>query len=68
MCTVTININESVVQDLFPELDTLAAIRQWAQSELDRRIEELNANEETMDIEEARRMVHETVRKEYALI
>lgn len=50
------------------ELDSTAAIRLWAQELINLRIQELiNEDEETMDIEEARAMVHETIRKEYAL-
>ena len=48
--------------------DSTAAIRLWAQELVNLRIQELiNEDEETMDIEEARAMVHETISKEYAL-
>ena len=51
---------------MMPELDSTAAIRLWAQELVNLRIQELiNEDEETMDIEEARTMVHETIRKEY---
>ena len=53
---------------MMPELDSTAAIRLWAQELVNLRIQELiNEDEETMDIEEARAMVHETIKKEYAL-
>ena len=51
-----------------PEIDSTAAIRLWAQELIDLRLREMRAeDEETMSIEEARAMVHETIRKEYAL-
>ena len=68
MCTVNIQIDEALLRDIKPELDSTAAIRLWAQELINLRIQELiNENEETMDIEEARSMVHETIRKEYAM-
>ena len=68
MCTVNIQIDEALLRAVKPELDSTAAIRLWAQELINLRIQELiNEDEETMDIEEARAMVHETIRKEYAL-
>ena len=68
MCTVNIQIDEALLRDVKPELDSTAAIRLWAQELINLRIQELiNEDEETMAIEEARAMVHETIRKEYAL-
>jgi hypothetical protein len=68
MCTVNIQVDEALLRDVMPELDSTAAIRLWAQELVNLRIQELlNEDEETMDIEEARTMVHETIRKEYAL-
>lgn len=68
MCTVNIQIDEALLRDIKPELDSTAAIRLWAQELVNLRIQELiNEDEETMDIEEARAMVHETISKEYAL-
>lgn len=67
MCTVSINIDEAVIRDLHPELDTTAAIRLWAQELIDLRLQQLLLeDEETMSVEDARNMVLETVRKEYA--
>ena len=67
MCTVSIDIDEAVIRDLRPELDTTAAIRLWAQELINSRLQQLRMeDEETMDVEEVRAMVHETVRKEYA--
>ena len=68
MCTINIQVDEALLRDVKPELDSTAAIRLWAQELINLRIQELiNEDEETMDIEEARAMVHETIRKEYAL-
>ena len=68
MCTVNIQIDEALLRDIKPELDSTAAIRLWAQELVNLRIQELiNEDEETMDIEEARAMVHEAISKEYAL-
>ncbi len=67
MCTVSIDIDEAVIRDLRPELDTTAAIRLWVQELINSRLQQLQMeDEETMDVEEVRAMVHETVRKEYA--
>ena len=67
MCTVSINIDEAAIRDLRPELDTTAAIRSWVQELIDARLRQIRLeDEETMDVEEVRAMVLETVRKEYA--
>ena len=67
MCTVSINIDEDSIRDLRPELNTTAAIRSWVQELIDARLQQIRLeDEETMDVEEARAMVLETVRKEYA--
>ncbi len=68
MCTVNIQVNEALLRNVMPELDSTAAIRLWVQNLINLQIEQLQAEEEeTMDIEDARAMVHETIRKEYAL-
>ena len=67
MCTVSIDIDETAIRDLRPELDTTAAIRLWAQELIDLRLQQMQMeDEETMDVEEVRAMVLETVRREYA--
>lgn len=67
MCTVSIDIDEAVIQDLRPELDTTAAIRLWVQELINSRLQQMQLeDEETMSVEDARNMVLETVRKEYA--
>jgi hypothetical protein len=66
MCTVSINIDETAIQDMRPELNTTAAIRSWAQELIDSRLQQMRLeDEETMDVEEVRAMVLETVRREY---
>lgn len=67
MCTVSIDIDEAVIRDLNPELNTTAAIRLWAQELINSRLQQLRLeDEETMTVAEARNMVLETVRREYA--
>ena len=67
MCTVSINIDEASIRDLRPELNTTAAIRSWVQELIDARLQQIRLeDEETMDVEDVRAMVLETVRKEYA--
>ena len=63
MCTVSIDIDEAVIRDLLPELDTTAAIRLWAQELVDSRVHQMRLeDEETMSVEELRAMLHETVK------
>ncbi len=67
MCTVNIKVDENLLRDIMPELDTTAAINLWVQQLVDLRIQEMiDEEDEVMDIEEARAMVLETIRKEYA--
>ena len=69
MCTVTIKIDEAVLRGLNPEWNSTAAIRKWAQELVDFHIHELAVSDvDTLDIEAARNMVLETVRKEYAKV
>lgn len=67
MCTVTIDIDEKTLRGVNPNLSDMAAIRNWAQKLVDYRIQEMiEEDTETMDVEEARAIVLETVRREYA--
>ncbi len=66
MCVVSINVDEAVLRDMRPEIDTTAAIRLWAQELIDLRLREMRAEEETMSIEEARAITLAAVREEYA--
>ena len=66
MCTVSINIDEAAIRDVYPELNTTADIRSWVQELIDSRLRQMQLeDEETMDVEEVRAMVLETVRREY---
>lgn len=68
MCTVTVKVDKAVLSGIRPELNTTAAIRQWAQQQIDLRIQQMVLDdEETMTIEEAREMTHRAVNREYAL-
>ena len=67
MCTVNIKVDENLLRDIMPELDTTAAINLWVQQLVDLRIKELiDKDDEVIDLETAREMLHETIRKEYA--
>ena len=46
MCTVTVDINEKVLQDLMPELDNTAAIRLWVQQLIDFRMQQIRVEQE----------------------
>ena len=63
MCTVTVKVDKAVLSGIRPELNTTAAIRQWAQQQIDLRIQQMVLDdEETMTIEEAREMTLAAVR------
>ena len=67
MCTVSINIDEAVLRDMCPELDTTAAIRIWVQNLVDSHLQQMEFEDtETMSIDEAREMTLAAVREEYA--
>ena len=67
MCSITVNIDEKVLQHLRPDLDNSAAIRQWVQELIDLHIQQMELEDtETMSLEEARAILHKTVREEYA--
>lgn len=65
MCTVTVNIDENLLRSVNPELTSTAAIREWAQQLIDYRIQEMQ-EEEVVDLETAREILHDTIRREYA--
>ena len=68
MCTVSINIDEATMRQINPLLTSRESIRHWLQHQVDAMIKEMMIEDtETMDVEELRAMLHETVRKEYAL-
>ena len=41
MCTVSVKVNEDVLRDYLPELDTTAAIRLWVQELVDHRMQQM---------------------------
>ena len=67
MCTISVKVNEEVLRDMRPDLDSTAAIRMWAQQLIDSCIQQMEMEDtETMSIEEAREMTLAAVREEYA--
>ena len=67
MCTVTVNVDEAMLREMTPNLSDKAAIRRWVQELIDLRIQQMELeDDETMDLEDARAMLHETIRKVYA--
>ena len=42
MCTVSVKVNEALLRGMRPELNSTAAIRQWAQQQIDLRIQQMN--------------------------
>lgn len=67
MCTVSINIDEATVRQINPLLTSRESINNWLQHQVDLMIKEMIVEDtDTMDVEELRAMLHETVRKEYA--
>ena len=69
MCRVTVEVNQDVLRSIRPDLDSMTAIRHWAQQLIDMQIHEMESNDaETMSIEEAREMTLAAVREEYAKV
>lgn len=68
MCTVTVDIDEKTLRGANPNLSDMAAIRNWAQKLIDCRIQEMLEDDEVVDLETAREMLHATIREEYALL
>ena len=66
MCTLTLEIDENAIKAARPDLDSREAIRQWAQDVLDAHVKELAEADDTMDVEEFRKMLHSTISNEYA--
>lgn len=46
MCIVSINVNETTLREMRPDLDTTAAIRLWAQQQIELRIQQMRAEHE----------------------
>lgn len=67
MCVISINVDEVALRDMRPELNSTAAIRNWAQELVNLRILQMEQEDtETMSIEKARTMVHAAIHEEYA--
>ncbi len=67
MCKISVNIDEVVLRDMRPELNTTAAISRWAQELIDSRIQQMEFEDSsTMSIEDARATVHAAIHEEYA--
>ena len=67
MCTVNIKVDEAIMRRINPSLTTTESIGQWVQHQVNLMIQELDVDaSDTMDVEELRAMLHETVRKEYS--
>ena len=66
MCTVNIQVDEAVLHDVMPELNSMAAIRLWAQQLIDQRIKEIAEDAEMIDLETMREDLHRMVREVYA--
>ena len=68
MCMVSINVDEAALREMRPELDSTAAIRNWAQELINLRIQQMELEDtETMSIEDARAATRQAVSHEYAL-
>ena len=46
MCVVDVKVDEGVLREILPELDSTAAIRQWVQQLIDLRIQEIVAEDD----------------------
>ena len=69
MCTVSVKVNEEVLRDIRPDLDSTAAIRLWVQQLVDVSIQQMKLEDtETMSLEEARALTHAAIREEYAKV
>lgn len=67
MCMISINVDEAVLREMRPDLDTTAAIRLWAQEQIDLCMQQMEyEGTETMGIEEACELTLAAVREEYA--
>lgn len=67
MCTVSIDVNEKLLQDVLSELDNMGAIKQWVQQLVNHRVQELaDSQDEVMDVETARRKLHQMIKEVYA--
>ena len=69
MCTVTVNVDEKALRRANPDLSDMVAIRRWAQQWVDYGFQELlDEEDDVVDLEAAREMLHQTIRDEYARV
>ena len=67
MCTVNIKVDGTRIRQINPALDSREIIEQWLQHYVNMFIESLlSQDDETMDLESARKKLHETISKEYS--
>ena len=52
MCTVTVKVDKAVLSGIRPDLNTTATIRQWAQQQIDLRIQQMTAGQEGNESQE----------------
>lgn len=45
MCTVSVNVDKALLQNMKPELDSMVAIQLWAQQLIDQRIREMECQD-----------------------
>ena len=65
MCTVNIKVDDALVCRINPGLSSRESINKWLQEQVNAMIEEMAA-EDTVDLETAREMLHQTIREVYA--
>jgi len=65
MCTVNIKVDDALVRRINPGLSSRESINKWLQGQVNAMIEEM-AVEDTVDLETAREMLHQTIREVYA--
>lgn len=65
MCTVNIKVDDALVRKINPGLSSRESINKWLQGQVNAMIEEMAA-EDTVDLETAREMLHQTIREVYA--
>ena len=66
MCTVSVKVNEAILRDVMPELDSTAAIRLWVQKLVDMHLQQLRrASERDLIPDEVCREIWQEVEDEY---
>lgn len=69
MCTVSVKVNEELLQEIRPDLNSTAAISLWVQELVNQHIQQMELEDtEIMSIEEARALTHAAIREEYAKV